>query len=197
MKVKEKVGEEGEFFSHPSPVTPPMSPVHDTREKIMSEIKEALDREAKSRQGRPVLVQPLDGILDSFVRFYSNLKAKVQHIEEMAETKDKEIQQYKEQAGAATAQNKTLETSLEKAMADKKLYREELEFALQENMLYAAKRQLDVDQLSLDNRAARRELNRVPSKIKKFWAQLLALLMKNLKKPAKAYKKKRAKQLNG
>ena len=27
-------------------------------------------------------------------------------------------------------------------------------------MLYAAKRQLDVDQLSLDNRAARRELNR-------------------------------------
>ena len=115
----------------------------------MNELKEALDREAKSRQGRPVPVQPLDGILDSFVRFYTDLKAKEQQIEATAETKDREIQQYKEQAGVATAQNKTLATSLEKAMADKKLYREELEFALQENMLYAAKRQLDVDQLSL------------------------------------------------
>ena len=159
-KGKEKVGEEGEFFSHPSPVTPPMSPVPETRENIMRELKDALDREAASRQGRPVPVQPLDGILDSFVRFYSDLKAKEQHIEETAVTKDKELLQYKEQAGAATKQNKELETSLEKAMADKKLYREELEFALQENMLYAAKRQLDVDQLSLDNRAARRELNR-------------------------------------
>ena len=67
-KGKEKVGEEGEFFSHPSPVTPPMSPVPETRQKIMRELKDALDREAASRQGRPVPVQPLDGILDSFVR---------------------------------------------------------------------------------------------------------------------------------
>ena len=126
----------------------------------MNELKEALEREAISRQERLVPAQPLDGIVDSFVKFYTDLKAKEQQIEETAETKDRELQQYKEQAEAATAQNKELETSLESALADKKLFREELEYALQENMLYAAKRQLDVDQLSLANRAARRDLNK-------------------------------------
>ena len=140
--------------------TPPLSPAPDMREQIMIELKEALEREDLSRQERHVPEQPLEGILDSFVKFYTDLKAKSQQIEETTETRAQELQQYKKQAEATNSKNKKLETSLESALTDRKLYREELEYALHQNVLYAAKRQLDVDQLSLANRAARRELNK-------------------------------------
>lgn len=118
------------------------------KEEIMVELKAALDREVRTFDTPSHHSKSLDGILDSFITFYRNLKDTSQTLNKAQLKKNEEIQAAKDQMKYKDEQSEQLKVSLEEALKTKKVYMEELKAALFENTKYAAQAQGKYDFLN-------------------------------------------------
>lgn len=136
---------------------PTTQPIQIPRDTILSELKTALEKDDRAQEAT-ASDEPLEGILESFVNFYRDLKQKSLSLAEENRRQAQQLEEYRDQAQAASTRSNELQQNLEAALADKKQYMDDLWTAINDNVVYASSMQAEVNTLQMQARHLQRRL---------------------------------------